>query len=170
MSSQSSNSSSKDTSKKESSELRKLHFVASFEHQKLLEDVSNKAYDLGVKAGREQASPQCDDETQALILSLTDRNDELEKQTKDLKADALLELAKDVHSVNHVASARRAVSSATLAGGLKRNESGLLRASITELGELGDKCKECVEILRATMKRAGGALERERPSKRPFLG
>jgi len=76
MSSQSSSSSLKDTSKKESSELKKLHFVASFEHQKLLEDVSNKAYDLGVKAGREQANPP-DDETQALILSLTDRNDEL---------------------------------------------------------------------------------------------
>ncbi|KAG7412852.1 hypothetical protein Forpe1208_v008505 [Fusarium oxysporum f. sp. rapae] len=78
MSSQSSSSSSKDTSKTGSSELKKLHFVASFEHQKLLEDVSNKAYDLGVKAGREQADPP-DDETQALILSLTDRNDELEK-------------------------------------------------------------------------------------------
>ncbi|EMT73762.1 hypothetical protein FOC4_g10002789 [Fusarium odoratissimum] len=168
MSSQSSSSSSKDTSKKESSELKKLHFVASFEHQKLLEDVSNKAYDLGVKAGREQANPP-DDETQALILSLTDRNDELEKQIKDLATDALLDLAKDVR--NNVTSAHRAVSSATHADGLTRNYYRILRESCSELSELEDKCKERVDkISRAANKRVGGALKREDLPKRPFLG
>ncbi|KAK2128829.1 hypothetical protein NOF04DRAFT_1346145 [Fusarium oxysporum II5] len=174
MSSQSSSSSSKDTSKKESSELKKLHFVASFEHQKLLEDVSNKAYDLGVKAGREQANPP-DDETQALILSLTDRNDELEKQIKDLATDALLDLAKDVRLItdsgNNVTSAHRAVSSATHADGLTRNYYRILRESCSELSELEDKCKERVDkISRAANKRVGGALKREDLPKRPFLG
>ncbi|KAH7200399.1 hypothetical protein DER44DRAFT_813804 [Fusarium oxysporum] len=174
MSSQSSSSSSKDTSKKESSELKKLHFVASFEHQKLLEDVSNKAYDLGVKAGREQANPP-DDETQALILSLTDRNDELEKQIKDLATDALLDLAKGVRLItdlgNNVTSAHRAVNSATHADGLTRNYYRILRESCSELSDLEDKCKERVDkISRAANKRVGGALKREDPPKRPFLG
>ncbi|KAL9567221.1 hypothetical protein ACKAV7_008651 [Fusarium commune] len=185
MSSQSSSSSSEDTSKTGSSELKKLHFVASFEHQKLLEDVSNKAYDLGVKAGREQADPP-DDETQALILNLTDRNDELEKQIKDLTTDALLDLAKDVRkytcptvsrkglitgSGNNVTSAHRAVISATHSDGLSRNEYRILRDSCSELSALEDKCRERVEeISRGAMKRAGGALERERGPKRPFLG
>jgi hypothetical protein len=185
MSSQNSSSSSKDTSKKESSELKKLHFVASFEHQKRLEDVSNKAYDLGVKAGREQVNPP-DDETQALILSLTDRNDELEKQIKDLATDALLDLAKDVRKYtcptvyrrglitdlgNNVTSAHRAVNSATHADGLTRNYYRILRESCSELSDLEDKCKERVDkISRAANKRVGGALKREDPPKRPFLG
>jgi len=100
MSSQSTSSSSSDPSNERPSELRKLHFVASFEHQKLLEDISNSAYDLGLKAGRGQADIHPDDETQALILSLTDRNDELQKQIKDQATDSLLELAKEVRKYN----------------------------------------------------------------------
>ncbi|KAH7230463.1 uncharacterized protein BKA55DRAFT_667621 [Fusarium redolens] len=148
MSSQRPSNSSEDISRKESSELKKLHFVASFEHQKLLEDVSNKAYDLGVKAGLQQAA-QPDKEAQVIILSLTDRNDELEKQIKGLATDAMLDLAKDVRlitgSSDNVTSAHRAVSSAAHAHGLTRNDYRILRESSSQLSELEDKCKERVE-------------------------
>jgi hypothetical protein len=185
MSSQRPSNSSEDISRKESSELKKLHFVASFEHQKLLEDVSNKAYDLGVKAGLQRAA-QPDKEAQVIILSLTDRNDELEKQIKGLATDAMLELAKDVRkytsptlsrkglitgSGDNVTSAHRAVSSAAHAHGLTRNDYRILRESSSQLSELEDKCKERVgKISRAMNKRAGDALEREDGPKRPFLG
>ncbi|KAF4487902.1 hypothetical protein FAGAP_11236 [Fusarium agapanthi] len=135
MSSQGSSSSSKDPSDKRPSKLKKLSFVTSFEHQRFLEDVSSKAYDLGLKAGREQANLNPDDETQALILSLTDRNDELQKQIKDLATDTLLYLAKDVR--NNVTAAHRAVNAATHADCLKRNDYRILRESCSKLSAGG---------------------------------
>ncbi|KAI1027639.1 hypothetical protein LB504_011770 [Fusarium proliferatum] len=186
MSSQSSNSSSSDPSNERPSELEKLHFVATFEHKKLLEDISNSAYDLGLKAGREQANLHPDDETQALILSLTDRNDELQKQIKDQATDSLLDLAKEVReynspttyrkdlittSGNNVTVAHRAVSAATHAERLKLNDHRILRESCSQLAKLEDKCKERVEeISRGEMKRPGSALERNGGNKRSFRG
>ncbi|CVK98607.1 uncharacterized protein FMAN_08554 [Fusarium mangiferae] len=164
MSSQSFNSSSSDPSNERPSELEKLHFVATFEHKKLLEDISNSAYDLGLKAGREQANPHPDDETQALILSLTDRNDELQKQIKDQATDSLLDLA-------NVTAAHRAVSATTHAESLKPNDYRILRESCSQLAKLEDKCKERVEeISRGAMKRPGSALERKGGNKRSFRG
>ncbi|KAF4422106.1 hypothetical protein FACUT_10813 [Fusarium acutatum] len=169
MSSQSSSSSSSNPSNERPSELKKLHFVATFEHQTLLEDINNQAYDLGLKAGREQTNLHPNDETQALILSLTDRNDELQKQVRDLSTNSLLDLAKDVR--NNVTAAHRAVSAVARAGYLKPNDYRILRESCSVLSELEDKCKERVqEMSRAALKRPGGALERERGNKRPFLG
>ncbi|KAI1061592.1 hypothetical protein LB506_011824 [Fusarium annulatum] len=175
MSSQSSNSSSSDPSNERPSELKKLHFVATFEHQKLLEDISNSAYDLGLKAGREQANLHPDDETQALILSLTDRNDELQKQIKDQETDSLLDLAKEVHLIttsgNNVTAAHRAVSATTHAECLKPNDYRTLRESCSQLAKLEGKCKERIEeISRGAMKRPGSALERKGGNKRPFRG
>ncbi|KAI1016578.1 hypothetical protein LB505_006863 [Fusarium chuoi] len=186
MSSQTPSSSSSDPSNERPSELEKLHFVATFEHKKLLEDISNSAYDLGLKAGRGQASLHPDDETQALILSLTDRNDELEKQIKDQATDSLLDLAKEVRkyngpttyrkdlitgSGNNVTAAHRAVSATTHAECLKPNDYRTLRESCSQLAKLEDKCEERVgEISRGVMKRPGSALERKGGNKRPFRG
>ncbi|KAG4262427.1 hypothetical protein FPRO03_10657 [Fusarium proliferatum] len=171
MSSQSSNSSSSDPSNERPSELKKLHFVAAFEHKNLLEDISNSAYDLGLKAGRGQANLHPDDETQALILSLTDRNDELEKQIKDQATDSLLDLAREVRSGNYVTAAHRAVSAATHAECLKPNDYRNLRESCSQLAKLEDKCKERVEeISRGAMKRPGSGLKRKCGNKRPFRG
>ncbi|KAF5986046.1 hypothetical protein FBULB1_2610 [Fusarium bulbicola] len=186
MSSQSSSSSSKDPSDKRSSELRMLSYGASLEHHGLLEDISSKAYDLGLKAGRGQVNLNPDDETQALILSLTDRNDELEKQVKDYTTDSLLDLAKDVRKYNgptmyrkililnsgyDVTAAYRAVNAATRVNCLKPDDYRTLRESCSQLSKLEDKCKERVEeISRGAAKRPGGALERERGNKRPFRG
>lgn len=100
MSSQSSSSSSNNLSDERPSELRKLSFVASFEHQKFLEDVSSQAYELGLKAGRGQTNLHPDDETQALILSLTDRNDDLQKQINGQATNSLLDLAKEIRKYN----------------------------------------------------------------------
>ncbi|KAF5710598.1 hypothetical protein FGLOB1_5429 [Fusarium globosum] len=169
MSSQSSSSSSSDPSNERPSELKKLHFVATFEHQKLLEDISNSAYDLGLKAGREQANLHPDDETQALILSLTDRNDELEKQIKEQATDSLLDLAKEVR--NNVTAAHRAVSATSHAECLKPNDYRTLGESCSQLAKLENKCKGRVEeISRGAMKRPGSALERKGGNKRPFRG
>ncbi|KAF5548309.1 hypothetical protein FPHYL_9986 [Fusarium phyllophilum] len=169
MSSQSSSSSSKDPSDKRPSELRKLSFVASFEHQKFLEDVSSQAYELGLKVGRGQTNLHPNDETQALIISLTDRNDELQKQIKAPATDSLLDLAKEIR--NNVAAAHRAISAASLASYLKPNDYKTLRESCSVLSKLEDKCKERVEeISRGAMKRPRGALECEGGNKRPFLG
>ncbi|KAF5651304.1 hypothetical protein F25303_4133 [Fusarium sp. NRRL 25303] len=171
MSSQSSSSSSSDPSNERPSELKKLHFVATFEHQKLLEDISNSAYDLGVKAGRGQPNLHPDDETQALILSLTDRNDELEKQFKDQATDFLLDLAKEVRSGNSVTEAHHAVGATTHVESLKPNDYRILRESCSQLAKLEDKCKERVEeISRGAMKRPGSALQRKGGNKRPFRG
>ncbi|KAF5660254.1 hypothetical protein FCIRC_12194 [Fusarium circinatum] len=159
MSSQSSSSSSKDPSDKRSSELGMLSYGASLEHHRFLKDISNKAYDLGLKAGQGQANLNPDDETQALILSLTDRNDELEKQVKDHATDSLLDLAKEVRkydgltvyrkglivsSGNNVIAAYRAVNAATHAGCLKPDDYRILRESSSQLSKLEDKCKERV--------------------------
>ncbi|KAG5804176.1 hypothetical protein H9Q74_011372 [Fusarium xylarioides] len=169
MSSQSSSSSSNNPSNERPSELRKLSFVASFEHQKFLEDVSSQAYGLGLKAGQGQANLHPDDETQALIVSLTDRNDELQKQVNDRASDSLLDLAKEIR--NNVNAAHRAVSAATHTHCLKANDYRTLRELCSVLSKLEDKCKETVqEISRGTLKRAGDGLECERGSKRPFLG
>ncbi|KAF5586792.1 uncharacterized protein FSUBG_12003 [Fusarium subglutinans] len=169
MSSQGSSSSSKDPSNKRSSELMMLSYGASLEHHKFLEDLSSKAYDLGLKAGQGQANLNPDDETQALILSLTDRNDELEKQVKDHATDSLLDLAKEVR--DDVSAAYRAVNHATHADCLKPDDYRTLRESCSKLLQLEYKCKERVEqISRGTAKRPGGALERERSNKRPFRG
>ncbi|KAF5547892.1 hypothetical protein FMEXI_4990 [Fusarium mexicanum] len=169
MSSQSSRSSSKDPSDKRLSELRMLSYGASLEHHRFLEDISNKAYDLGLKAGQGQANLNPDDETQALILSLTDRNDELEKQVKDYTTVSLLDLAKDVR--NNVSAAYRAVNAATHANYLKPDDYRTLRESCSKLSQLEDKCKERVEeISRGAAKRAGGTLDRERGNKRSFRG
>ncbi|PNP78873.1 hypothetical protein FNYG_07738 [Fusarium nygamai] len=169
MLSQSSSSSSNNPSDERPSELRKLSFVASFEHQRFLEDVSSQAYELGLKAGRGQANLHPDDETQALILSLTDRNDELQKQINDQQTDSLLDLAKEVR--NNVSAAHRAVNAATHANRLKPNDYRILMESCSALSELEDKCKERVqEMSRGALKRPGDALERELSNKRPFLG
>ncbi|KAF5695568.1 hypothetical protein FDENT_298 [Fusarium denticulatum] len=186
MSSQSSSSSSNNPPDNKPSELRKLSFVASFEHQRFLEDVSSQAYELGLKAGRGQANLHPDDETQALILSLTDRNDELQKQIKDQMTNSLLDLAKEVRkyicpttyrkglitsSDNNVTAAHRAVTAVARADGLKPNDYRILDESCSALSELEDKCKERVqEMSRSALKRPGGALERKRGAKRPFLG
>ncbi|KAG9500489.1 hypothetical protein J7337_008968 [Fusarium musae] len=169
MSSQSPSSSSNNPPDNRTSELRKLSFVASFEHQKFLEDVSSQAYDLGLKAGQKQTNLRPDDETQALILSLTDRNDELQKQINDRPADSLLDLAREIR--NNVSAAHRAVSAASLAGCLKRNDVRILRETCSVLSELENKCKERVEEMsRGALKRDGDGLERELSNKRPFLG
>ncbi|KAF5243697.1 hypothetical protein FANTH_8069 [Fusarium anthophilum] len=169
MSSQSSSSSSKDPSNKRSSELGMLIYGASLEHHRLLDDISSKAYDLGLKAGRGQANLNPDDETQALILSLTDRNDELEKQVKAHATVSLLDLAKEIRY--DVTAAYRAVHAATRVNCLKPDDYRTLRESCSQLSKLEDKCKERVEeVSRCVAKRPGGALERERGNKRPFRG
>ncbi|KAF9768756.1 hypothetical protein IL306_013904 [Fusarium sp. DS 682] len=165
MSSQRRSSSSKNASKKDSFELKDMAYTASLDHHKILEDISKKAYDLGVKAGLQQAerdnpsTPPSDDEAQGIILSLTDYNDELEKKIKDLSSEAILDLARDVCS--NVSSAYRAVESATHADGIKSHHYGVLRESMGKLAKLEDKCKERVEeISRSVKKRRGEALER----------
>ncbi|KAF5964438.1 hypothetical protein FCOIX_13419 [Fusarium coicis] len=169
MSSQSSSSSSNNPPDNRPSELRKLSFVASFEHQKFLEDVSSQAYELGLKTGRGQADLHPDDETQALILSLTDRNDELQKQINGQSTNSLLHLAKEIR--NNVTAAHRAVTAATHAKCLKPDHYRVLRESCSALSELEDQCKERVEkISRGGLKRPGDALERELSYKRPFRG
>ncbi|KAF5645300.1 uncharacterized protein FTJAE_2501 [Fusarium tjaetaba] len=169
MSSQSSSSPSNNPSDERPSELRKLSFVASFEHQKFLEDVSSQAYELGLKAGQRQTNIHADDETQALILNLTDRNEELQKQINDRPADSLLDLARDIR--NNVSAAHRAVSAASLAGCLKRNDVRMLRETCSVLSELENKCKERLEEMsRGALKRAGDGLDRELSNKRPSRG
>ncbi|KAF5573767.1 hypothetical protein FPCIR_13848 [Fusarium pseudocircinatum] len=106
MSSQGSSSSSTNPPDNRPSELRKLSFVASFEHQKFIEGVSSQAYELGLKAGRGQANLHPDDETQALILSLTDRNDELQKQVKEAN-DSLLDIAREIGKDNGPTTCRK---------------------------------------------------------------
>ncbi|KAF5634244.1 hypothetical protein F52700_5966 [Fusarium sp. NRRL 52700] len=186
MSSQSPNGSSNNPSNEKPSELRKLSYVASFEHSRFLEDINEKAYELGLKAGQGQANLHPNDETQALILSLTDRNDELQKQIKDLSTNSLLNLAKEIrkcngpatyrkdlirNSGNNVTAAHRAMNAATHTEGLKRDDYLILRESSSKLKELEDKCKERVEeISRCVVKRPGGSLERGRGNKRPFPG
>ncbi|KAF5540407.1 hypothetical protein FNAPI_10506 [Fusarium napiforme] len=168
MSSQSSSSPSNDPSDQRPSELRKLSFVASFEHQKFLEDVSSQAYELGLKSGRGQTNLHLDDETQALILNLTDRNEELQKQINDHATTSLLDLAKEIR--DNVSAAHRAVSAAALRS-LKPFVYQTLRESCNALSELEDKCKERVEkISRGALKRPGDAMERELSNKRPSRG
>ncbi|KAF5574185.1 hypothetical protein FPANT_11916 [Fusarium pseudoanthophilum] len=168
MSSQDSSSSSNNPPDNRPSELRKLSFVASFEHQKFLEDVSSQAYELGLKAGRGQTNLHPDDETQALILSLTDRNDELQKQIKD-QAKSLLDLAKEVRE--NVGAAHRAVSAARNAKCVKHDDYQVLGESYSVLLRLEYKCRERVkEMSLGAFKRAHDALEREVSNKRQFRG
>ncbi|KAF4331925.1 hypothetical protein FBEOM_14292 [Fusarium beomiforme] len=86
MSSQRRNSSSKGAFEKDSSELKDITYTTSLDHVKILKDIDKTAYDLGVKAGLQQAEhDNCstlpsDDDAQGIILSLTNYKDELEKK------------------------------------------------------------------------------------------
>ncbi|KAF4446699.1 hypothetical protein F53441_9632 [Fusarium austroafricanum] len=157
-------------------------YTASTDLHKLVEDVSTKTYDLGFKAGLQQGKEKvdrrvtADDDVQAIIDSLCNRNEELQKRNGELEKeietfsyDTSLTLAK--YTRDNVSSAYGAVTSATYAQGISPSDYNKLRKTSDKLSTLEAECEERVEKIAraANKKRSGEALGRE-GNKRPFLG